>query len=75
MRDLGTDAYSEARWREHDASCDAMAKDWNRVALAVARKTGKRVGLDTSARMAWDGRVLSRDLRSLDELRRTIYGR
>ncbi len=29
-----------------------MAKHWRRVAVAIARKTGKRIGLDTSTRMA-----------------------
>jgi hypothetical protein len=50
--DLGVEAYAEARRREHESSDDAMALRWNRIALAVAHKTGKRVGLDTSTRMA-----------------------
>ena len=41
IRDLGDRAYSEAR-------------RWGRGALAVARETGKRVGLDTATRMAMD---------------------
>jgi hypothetical protein len=52
--DLGATAYSQARWREHEASSDAMAREWNRVALAVARKRGQTVGLDTSTRIAMD---------------------
>jgi len=28
-----------------------MAKHWHRVALAIAKKTGKRVGVDTATRM------------------------
>src|SRR5580698_6753729 len=44
--DLGATAYSQARRREHEASSDAMAREWNRVALAVARKTGQTVGLN-----------------------------
>ena len=48
IRSLGMAAYSAARRREHEASSDALAKYWNRVALAVAHKTGKRIGLDTS---------------------------
>ncbi len=52
IRSLGMAAYSAARRREHEASSDALAKYWNRVALAVAHKTGKRIGLDTSTRMA-----------------------
>ena len=54
IRDLGDRAYSEARRREREASSDEIARDWSRVALAVARKTGKRVGLDTATRMAMD---------------------
>ena len=48
----GVEAYAEARRREYESSGDAIALWWNRVALAVARKTGKRIGLDTSTRMA-----------------------
>jgi hypothetical protein len=54
IRNLGDWAYSEARRREHEASSDAIAKDWSRVALAVARRTGKRVGLDVATRLATD---------------------
>jgi hypothetical protein len=31
-----------------------MARHWRRVALAIARKTSRRVGLDTSTRMVAD---------------------
>ena len=31
-----------------------MAREWNRVALAVARKTGQTVGLNASTRIAID---------------------
>ncbi len=40
--DFGATAYSQARRREHEASSDAMARKWNQVALAVARKTGQK---------------------------------
>ena len=50
--ELGVEAYAEARRREYESSDDAIALRWNRVALAVAHKTGKRIGLDTSTRMA-----------------------
>ena len=46
--DFGATAYSQARRREHEASSDAMAREWNRVALAVARKTGQTVSLNAS---------------------------
>jgi hypothetical protein len=54
IRDFGDAAYSEATQREHEASSSAIAKDWSRVALAIALKTGKRVGLDTATRMTWN---------------------
>jgi len=58
IRDRGAGAYSEARQREyeassdaHEASSDTMVKHWRRVALAIAKKTGERVGVDTATRM------------------------
>ena len=50
--ELGVEAYAEARRREYESSNDAIALRWNQVALAVAHKTGKRNGLDTSTRLA-----------------------
>jgi hypothetical protein len=50
--ELGVEAYAEARRREYESSNDALALRWNRIALAVGRKSGKLVGLDTSTRMA-----------------------
>jgi len=52
IRLLGNDAYGEARWREQTASSRAMAQEWNLIALAIARQTGRRIGLDVSTRMA-----------------------
>ena len=52
IRDLGDRAFHEARRREHEASSDASASDWAEVALAVARKTGSRIGLDISTQLA-----------------------
>ena len=51
IHDLGHRAFSEARRREREASSDEIAEDWARVALAVARMTGKRVGVDTATRI------------------------
>jgi len=51
IRDHGAGAYSEARQYEYEASSDAMVKHWRRVALAIAKKTGERVGVDTATRM------------------------
>jgi hypothetical protein len=50
--ELGVEAYAEARRREYESSDDGMALRWNRIALAVGRKSGKLVGLDTSTRTA-----------------------
>ncbi len=52
VRLLGDDAYAEARWREHTASSSATAREWNLIALAIARSMGRRIGLDLSTRMA-----------------------
>ena len=54
IRDLGDRAYSEALRRQRESSSDEIAKDWGRIASAVARKSGKQVGLDTATRMAID---------------------
>ncbi len=51
IRELGDQAYQEARRREHEASSDAIAEDWALVARAVARKTGSRVGLNLSTQL------------------------
>ena len=52
IHNLGVGAYAAARRREDDADSEAMAQHWPRVAMAVALKTDRRVGLDTSTRMA-----------------------
>jgi hypothetical protein len=51
IRELGDGAYHEARRREHEASSDAIAKDWALVARAVARQTGSRIGLNFSTQL------------------------
>jgi len=38
----GVDAYRIARRRAGESSSQQMAKDWSRVAVAIARKTRKR---------------------------------
>jgi hypothetical protein len=52
IRLLGDDAYAEARRREHTASSSATAREWNLIAMAIARSTGRRIGLDLSTPMA-----------------------
>jgi hypothetical protein len=72
-------AHSEAPQRQQDAH------HWGRVALAVARLTGKRVGLDTATRMATDANFRGNrerlssvareplpDIDPIEELRRTL---
>ena len=84
ISDLGDSAYVEARRREREASSDEMEQEWRRIALAIARKTGKSVGLDTATRMAIDAdfSVLDdgtaprsepqQDIDPLDELMRIV---
>jgi hypothetical protein len=82
--ELGVEAYAEARRREYESSDDAIALRWNQIALAVGRKSGKLVGLDTSTRMAMNAafapdRVAARarkpqpysELSQVDELKST----
>ena len=52
VRDFGAEAYYQARQREHEASSEAIAEDWGRIAMAVAQKVGRRIGLDASSRLA-----------------------
>ena len=58
VRDHGAEAYTEARERERDVilpngttHAGRTPAHWRRVALIVARMTGKRVGVDTATRM------------------------
>ena len=60
INDFGVDAYCEARRREHEASSDAIAKDWGQIALAVARKMSTRIDVDPSTRVAMNA-VLAAD--------------
>jgi len=52
VRDLGEDAYNEARRREHEASSDEIVRDWGFVALAVARLIGRSADVDPMVRLA-----------------------
>jgi len=58
FRDYDAEAYWEARRRERDVILPdgtthqgRTPTHWRRVALIVARRTGRRVGLDTATRM------------------------
>ncbi len=59
IREHGIEAYGEARRREREAKTKVEAQTWNRVALAIAHKTGKRVDFDTASRMAADAALFS----------------
>lgn len=85
MREYAVRAYGEARRREGDAKSNAEAQNWSRVALAIARKINKRVGLDTASRMASDANFAAflelsaspsqapiSELDALDELSRLV---
>ena len=61
ISNLGDGAYSEARRRARESSSDEMEREWSRVGLAIARKTGKSVGLDMATRMAMDADFSIRD--------------
>jgi hypothetical protein len=59
INDFGVDAYCEARRREHEASSDAMAKDWGQIALSVARKMSQCIDVDPSTRVAMNAVLVS----------------
>ena len=48
--EFGTGAYAEARLREREASSDLIARDWDRVALAVMRRAGSAPSRETQAK-------------------------
>jgi hypothetical protein len=86
VRELGQDAYSEARLMENRAKSADERRHWRNVALVVARKAGKRVGLDTATRMSLDAnfseqgaaqapRLEPRKVDPIDELKRLISDR
>ena len=54
IRELASEAYAEARLMQRRAGSVEDRRHWRDVALAVARKTGKRIGLDTATRMAME---------------------
>jgi hypothetical protein len=84
ISDLGDGTYVEARRRECEANSDEMEREWRRIALAIARKTGKSVGLDTDTRKAADADISilddgttprtepQQDIDPLDELMRIV---
>jgi len=51
IAERGAGAYDEARRRERDVLGAEEATRWRRAAVAIARLTGRRVGLDAATRM------------------------
>jgi hypothetical protein len=41
--EFGVDAYAEARRKEFEASSDTIARDWDRIAVAIAKRTSLKV--------------------------------
>jgi hypothetical protein len=60
-RAFGIDAPYEARQRQREAESAEAAQEWRAVALAIARKTGSRLGLDTATRRRWTRTSRPRD--------------
>ncbi len=52
VRELGNDAYAEARLMQRKAKSNDEARYWRDVAMAVAWIARKRTGLDAATRMA-----------------------
>ena len=50
----GARAYAEARQRQRDTFNAEDAARWRRVAVAIAKRSGRRIGLDTATRMVAD---------------------
>ncbi len=50
----GAGAYAEARRRQQDAINAEDVARWRHAAIAIAKRTGKRIALDTATRMATD---------------------
>lgn len=58
VRAYGEKACSVARRREHETSSQPIARDWNRIALAIAERTHKGLGLDTATPMATNASIV-----------------
>lgn len=54
IAEFGIDAYSKARGLQRDAATCELTSHWARVALTIARKMRKDIGLDTAAHMGKD---------------------
>ena len=81
IRELGPDAYAEARLMQRKATSADERRRWRDVALLIARNTGKRIGLDTATRIPLDANERAepqasglepRKVDPIDELKRLI---
>jgi hypothetical protein len=50
--EVEADPYRVARGHAHTSADDSEVRHWSRVAVAIAKRTGRRVGLDAATRMA-----------------------
>jgi hypothetical protein len=41
--EFGVDAYAEARRKEFETSSGTIARDWGRIAVAIAKRAGLKV--------------------------------
>jgi hypothetical protein len=65
IRELGSEAYAEARIMQRQARSTEERRHWRDIALAIARKTNRRTGLEDPA-------IEPRDVDPIDELKRVL---
>jgi hypothetical protein len=83
IRQLGGDAYAEALRKESESSSASIARDWSRVAQAIAKRTGLDAAPPTSmdADVARSGPIptlghrAKSELSPLDQLNRSVSAR
>jgi hypothetical protein len=83
IRELGGDAYAEARRKESESSSASIARDWGRVAQAISKRTGLNVAplMSLDADVAHGGPIpalglgAKSELSSLDQLNRSQSAR
>ena len=83
IRELGGDAHAEALRKESESSSASIARDWGRVAQAIAKRTGLNAAPLTSldAHVAHSGPIpalglgAKSELSSLDQLNRSQSAR
>jgi hypothetical protein len=70
IQELGGDAYAEARRKEWESSSASIARDWDRVAQAIAKRTGLNAAPLTSldAHVAHSGPIPALGLGAESEL-------